>query len=47
MGASLSKSVTLPIVGLGTAATKTAADFEAAMTKLQAISGATGSEMSQ
>lgn len=47
MGASLSKSVTLPIVGLGTAATKTAADFEAAMSKVEAISGATGDEMSQ
>lgn len=47
MGASLSKSVTLPIVGLGTAATKTAADFDSAMSKVEAISGATADQMSQ
>lgn len=43
-GSGLTKSVTLPIVGIGTAAVKTASDFEAGMSKVKAISGATGSE---
>ena len=43
-GSVLSKTVTVPIVGLGTAAVKTAVDFEAAMSQVQAISGATGSD---
>jgi len=42
VGGSLTKSVTLPIVGLGTAALLTAADFEKSMNKVSAISGATG-----
>lgn len=44
-GSKLTKSVTLPIVGLGTAAVKTASDFEAGMSKVKAISGATGDDM--
>lgn len=43
-GKSLTTAVTLPVVGLGTAAVKTAADFDSAMAEVQAISGATGSE---
>lgn len=43
-GGLLSKSVTLPIVGVGAAAVKTATDFEAGMSEVKAISGATGSE---
>lgn len=43
-GSTLTKSVTTPIVGLGTAIVKTSADFESSMSKVKAISGATGSE---
>ena len=43
VGGILSKT-TLPIVGVGTAAIKTAADFESAMSQVKAISNATGSE---
>ena len=45
MGSSLTKNVTLPIAGLGTAATKVASDFEAAMSKVKAISGANEAQM--
>lgn len=43
-GGLLSKNVTLPIVGVGAAAVKTATDFEAGMSEVKAISGATGLE---
>lgn len=43
-GKTLIRNVTLPIVGIGVAAVKTAADFEAGMNKVRAISGATGSD---
>lgn len=43
-GGLLSMNVTLPIVGVGAAAVKTATDFEAGMSEVKAISGATGSE---
>lgn len=43
-GGLLSKNVTLPIVGVGAAAVKTATDFEAGMSEVKAISGATASE---
>lgn len=43
-GGLLSKNVTLPIVGVGAAAVKTATDFEAGMSEVKAISGTTGSE---
>lgn len=43
-GGLLLKSVTLPLVGVGAAAVKTATDFEAGMSEVKAISGATGSE---
>ena len=45
LGSTLTKGVTLPLVGIGTAAVKTAADFEAGMSKVQAISGASAEEM--
>lgn len=44
IGSQLSTKVTLPIVGLGVAATKMSADFNQAMSGVKAISGATGSE---
>lgn len=44
-GKTLTKHVTVPIVGLRTAAVKTTSDFESAMSKVSAISGATGSDL--
>lgn len=44
-GETLTTHVTVPIVGLGTAAVKTTSDFESAMSKVSAISGATGSDL--
>lgn len=46
VGSTLTKTVTVPIVGLGTAATKVAGDFDEAMSKVEAISGATADQMS-
>lgn len=43
-GKNLTKKVTLPIVGIGTAAVKTSMDFEAAMDKVASLSGAQGEE---
>lgn len=45
VGGTMTKSLTMPIVGLGTAAVKVAADFEAGMSKVEAISGATKEEL--
>lgn len=45
IGGTLTTSVTLPLVGLGTAALKAGNDFEAQMSRVQAISGATGEEL--
>ncbi|AND84282.1 phage tail tape measure protein [Clostridium tyrobutyricum] len=42
VGSNATKAVTLPLVGVGAAAVKTSMDFEAQMSKVQAISGATG-----
>ena len=44
-GKVMTATVTTPIVALGTAAVKTAADFDSQMSKVQAISGATGKDM--
>ena len=40
-GKSMSKSVTLPLLGIGAAAVKVTADFESAMSEVQAIAGIT------
>lgn len=45
VGKSLNKKVTVPIMGLGTAAVTTTANFESAMSKVSAISGATGTDL--
>lgn len=45
VGSTLTKSVTVPLVGVGAAIVKTTADFEAGMSEVKAISGATGDEM--
>lgn len=44
-GSTLTKTVTAPILGLGTAAVKVTSDFESAMSKVSAISGATGGDL--
>lgn len=43
-GSKMTKSVTVPIAGVGVAAVKTAADYESAMSNVQAITGATGDD---
>lgn len=47
VGSVLSKSVTLPIVGVGVAALKTSTDFEKGMSQVKAIANATGEEFDQ
>ena len=47
LGRDITQKVTVPIVGAFSAAVKTTADFDAQMSKVQAISGATGDEFSQ
>lgn len=44
VGQTMTKTITLPIIGLGTAAIKTAADFDTSMSKVAAVSGASGSD---
>ena len=44
VGKSLTTSLTVPIVGVGTAAVAMATDFEYSMSQVQAISGATGED---
>jgi TP901 family phage tail tape measure protein len=46
-GKALTTAVTVPVLGIGAAAVKTASDFDGAMSKVQAISGATAEEFSQ
>lgn len=46
-GKTLTKAVTLPIVGIGVAAAKIGGDFEAQMSRVKAISGATGSSFEE
>ena len=43
-GSSMTKAITLPVVGMGVAAVKTAADFESAMSNVKAITGASGQD---
>lgn len=45
-GATLTKAVTLPIVGVGAAAVKMASDFETSMAKVSTIAGASKQELS-
>jgi len=45
VGSNMTKSVTMPILGIGGAAIKLAADFEAGMDKVASISGATGDDL--
>lgn len=47
VGTTMSASLTAPIVGLGTAVVMTGADFEEAMSKVQAVTGASGKELEQ
>lgn len=47
VGSVATKAVTLPLVGIGTAAVKTSMDFGAQMSSVQAISGATGNEFNK
>lgn len=44
-GTLLTTGITLPILGIGTAAVKLSGDFDASMSKVQAISGATAEEL--
>ena len=44
VGSSLTKTVTAPILAVGAAAVKTTADFDEGMSKVSAISGATGKD---
>ena len=47
VGKTLTRGLTMPIIGVGTAVVKTAADFESEMDKVAAISGASADEMDQ
>lgn len=47
VGGNLTKKVTLPIAGVATAASKLGIDFEASMSEVQAVTGATGKELQQ
>ena len=46
VGTTLTKNVTVPILGIGAAGLKTATDFEKGMSEVKAISGATGKVVS-
>ena len=45
LGQNMSTYVTLPLVGIGAASVKTAADFEKSMDNVSALSGATGDDL--
>lgn len=45
VGSTLTKAVTVPIVGLGGLIVKTSSSFESAMSRVQAVSGASGGEL--
>ena len=47
LGSTLTTSLTLPVLAIGTAAVTTGNDFEAQMSRVQAIAGATGDELEQ
>lgn len=44
-GRTLTMAVTLPVAGIAAASIKTAADFESSMSRVQAVSGASGQDM--
>ncbi len=45
VGANLTKFVSVPLLGVGALSIKTARDFQAGMSKVSALSGATGSDL--
>lgn len=47
VGSGLAKGVTLPLLGVGTAAVKVASSFDSAMSEVKAISGATGTQFTK
>ena len=47
LGNTLTTTLTLPVLAIGTAAVTTGNDFEAQMSRVQAIAGATGDELEQ
>lgn len=47
VGSGLAKGVTLPLLGIGTAAVKVTSTFDSAMSEVKAISGATGTQFTQ
>ena len=47
VGTTLTRNVTAPILAIGTAAVKVTADFDESMSKVKAISGATGEQFDQ
>ena len=47
VGGTLTKTVTTPIVGIGTASVAALSGFDSSMSRVQAISGATGDELAQ
>ena len=47
VGSGLAKSVTLPLLGIGTAAVNVTSKFDSAMSEVKAISGATGTQFTQ
>lgn len=47
VGSGLAKGVTLPLLGVGTAAVKVTSSFDSAMSEVKAISGATGTQFTQ
>ncbi|MCI6276257.1 MAG: phage tail tape measure protein [Clostridium sp.] len=47
VGSNLTKFVTMPLIGVGTVAAKIGMDFESQMSRVKAISGATGDEFEE
>jgi TP901 family phage tail tape measure protein len=47
VGTTLTTHVTVPVMAAGTTAVKTAADFDSAMSKVAAVSGATGNDLNK
>ena len=45
VGSTITTAVSLPLLALGAGAIKTASDFEAGMSKVSALSGATGDDL--